>query len=47
MASSTTQPEIYIEVPVEMDGEVVTRVVARRLPEYTELYGGPSSRTTV
>lgn len=38
---------VYVEVPVEIDGEVVTRVVARRLPDYTELYGGPSARTTI
>lgn len=46
-AVAQTQPEIVIEVPVDLDGETLTRVVARRLPEYTELYGGPSSRTTV
>jgi hypothetical protein len=46
-AASYQQPPIYIEVPVSMDGEAVTRVVARRLPDYTELYGGPSARTTI
>jgi TP901 family phage tail tape measure protein len=46
-AQRTDNGMIYIEVPVEIDGEAVTRVVARRLPEHTELYGGPSARTTI